>query len=49
MFDLRMLLLRVASIVAIGFGVTEFMKAPENYDNLVSGSSEIFSEVFEWG
>jgi hypothetical protein len=49
MFDLRMLLLRVASIVAISYGVTEFMKAPENYDNLVSGSSEILSEVFEWG
>ena len=49
MFDLRMLLLRVASIVAISYGVTEFMKAPENYDNLVSGSSDILNEVLEWG
>ena len=49
MFDLRMLLLRVASIVAIIYGVNEFIKAPENYENFVSGSSEILSEVFEWG
>jgi len=49
MFDLRMLILRLASVFAIFYGVSEFMKEPENFDNLISGSGEIWNEVFEWG
>lgn len=35
MFDIRMLLVRVASAFAIFYGVTEFIKEPENLDNLI--------------
>jgi len=49
MFDLRMLVLRIASAFAIFFGVTEFMKEPQNLEDLLSGSGEIWDDVFEWG
>ena len=49
MFDFRMLLLRLASAFAIYYGATEFLKEPQNLDSLLSGSGEIFNEVFEWG
>ena len=49
MFDLRMLVLRIASAFAIFFGVTEFMKEPQNLEDLLSGSGEIWHDVFEWG
>jgi len=32
MFDLRMLLVRIASAYAIFYGVSEFLKEPENLD-----------------
>ena len=32
MFDFRMLLVRLASIYAIFFGASEFLKEPENLD-----------------
>lgn len=49
MFDIRMAILRIASLVAIFYGVSEFMKEPENLDTLLSGSGEIWNDVFEWG
>jgi hypothetical protein len=49
MFDIRMLLVRIASAFAIFYGVSEFMKEPENLDNLLSGGGEIWNDVFEWG
>lgn len=49
MFDIRMLLLRIASLGAIYYGASEFMKEPENLDNLLSGSSEVWNDMFEWG
>jgi len=32
MFDIRMLLVRIASAYAIFYGYSEFMKEPENLD-----------------
>lgn len=49
MFDFRMTLLRIASLFAIYYGVSEFMKEPENLDTLLKGSGEIWNDVFEWG
>lgn len=49
MFDIRMGLLRIASAAAIFYAASEFLKEPENLDNLVSGSSEAWNEMFEWG
>jgi len=49
MFDFRMLVLRIASVFAIFYASTEFLKEPENLDMLLSGSGEIWNEVFEWG
>lgn len=49
MFDFRMLLVRLASIYAIFFGASEFLKEPENLDQFIEGSSEVWNELFEWG
>ena len=49
MFDIRYAILRIASITAIFWGGSEFFKEPENLENLMSGSGEIWSEVYEWG
>jgi hypothetical protein len=49
MFDIRTLLLRLASLYFIYYGVTEFLKEPENLDQLLSGGGEIINDVFEWG
>lgn len=49
MFDIRMGLLRIASAAAIFYSASEFLKEPENLDNLVSGSAEAWNEMFEWG
>lgn len=31
------------------YGATEFLKEPENIESLLSGSGEIWNDVFEWG
>ena len=49
MFDVRMLILRIASISAIFYGTTEFLKDPENLEQLMSGLGEINDEVYDWG
>ena len=49
MFDLRFAILRLASVFAIFYGVSELFKEPENIDLLLSGSGEIWNDVFEWG
>jgi len=49
MLDFRMLLVRLASIYAIYFGATEFLKEPDNLDQFIEGSSEVWNELFEWG
>ena len=49
MFDFRMFVLRIASAVAIFYGASEFLKEPENLENLLGGSSEVWNDVFEWG
>lgn len=49
MFDIRYAILRLASVIAIFILGTEFMHEPENLEILMSGSGEIWTEVFEWG
>lgn len=49
MFDLRMFVLRIASAGAIFYGASEFLKEPENLENLLSGSGEVWNDMFEWG
>jgi hypothetical protein len=49
MLDFRMLLLRLASGFAIYYGVTEFMREPQNLDSLLNGGGELINEMFEWG
>lgn len=49
MFDVRYGIMRLASLCAIYYGVTEFFKEQQNIDILMSGSGEIWNEVFEWG
>ena len=49
MFDLRMFVLRIASAGAIFYGASEFLKEPENLESLLSGSGEVWNDMFEWG
>ena len=49
MFDVRMLLVRIASAYAIFYGAQEFMKDPENLDDMVRGGGEIWDEMYDWG
>ena len=49
MFDVRMLILRIASVCAIFYGATEFLKDPENLESLMSGLGEIQDDVYDWG
>ena len=44
-----MLILRIASVCAIFYGATEFLKDPENLENLMSGLGEIQDDVYDWG
>ena len=41
MFDIRYAVLRVASVVGIFYMGAEFMKEPENLENLMQGTGEI--------
>lgn len=49
MFDFRMFIVRLGSLAAIFYGAQEFMKDPANLEELLKGSDEIMSEVYEWG
>ena len=49
MFDLRMLVVRIVSAIAISYGVQEFLADPENIESVVSGSNEIWDEMYDWG
>lgn len=49
MFDFRMLLVRIASAAAVFYGAQEFMKDPENLDQVLKGSGEIWDEMYDWG
>ena len=49
MFDFRMFIVRVGSAAAIAYGAQEFMRDPANLEELLKGSDEIMSEVYEWG
>ena len=49
MFDFRMLILRIASAIAIAYGVQEFLKDPTNLEQLLEGGDELFTELHDWG
>lgn len=49
MFDVRMLLVRIASAFAVYYGAQEFMKDPENLESVLKGSGEIWDEMYDWG
>lgn len=49
MFEIRMGIVRVASAFCLFYSASEFLKEPENLDNLMSGSTEVWNDVFEWG
>ena len=49
MFDIRMLLVRIASVAAIFYGAQEFLKEPENLESILSGSGELWDEMYGWG
>ena len=49
MFDVRMLVVRIVSAIAIYYGCQEFMLDPENIESVVSGSTEIWDEMYDWG
>ena len=49
MFDLRMLMLRVASGAAIYYGATEFLREPQNIEDLLNSSTDIWNDVYDWG
>jgi len=47
--DLKMILLRVASAVALVFFVIQLAKEPENLDSLKSFTNESMDDLFNWG
>jgi len=49
MFDFRYAILRLASAVGVFYLGAEFLKEPENLEIFMSGSGEIWNDVFEWG
>ena len=48
MFDPRMLILRIGSAAAIFYGASEFMRDPQNLEDMVAGFGEINDEVYDW-
>jgi len=49
MFDIRMLVVRIVSACAIAYGVQEFLQDPENIESVMSGSTELWDEMYTWG
>merc|ERR1719264_2213470 len=49
MFDIRMLVLRIISAIAIVYGVKEFLSDQSNIDQVVHGGEELWSEMYDWG
>ena len=49
MFDIRMLLVRVASAAAVLYGAQEFMKDPGNLEQMMAGGGELWDEMYDWG
>jgi len=48
MFDVRMIVLRIASLFAICYGANEFLKDPQNIDDLLSGATDISGDIYDW-
>lgn len=48
MFDIRMIILRIASAAALVYASSEFLKDPKNLEDVLSGSTEVWGDLFEW-
>ena len=49
MFDIRMLLVRVASAAAVLYGAQEFLRDPANLESMMAGGGELWDEMYDWG
>ena len=49
MFDPRMLILRIGSAAAICYGASEFLKDPQNLEDMMEGGQEIWGDLYDWG
>lgn len=47
--DMKMVLLRIFSAVALVFFVFQLAKEPENLDSLTSFTSDSMDDLFNWG
>jgi hypothetical protein len=47
--DMKMVLLRVVSAIALVFLVIQLAKEPENLDSLTSFADESMNDLFNWG
>ena len=47
--DLKMVLLRVVSAIALIFFLIQLAKEPENLDGLASFTSDSMNDLFDWG
>jgi len=48
-FSAKMWGVRIVSCLAMANGVAEFFREPESIESFLSGSSEAWNDVFEWG
>ena len=49
MFNIGMLVLRIFSALAIAYGANEFFSDPSNVEDLLTGSDEMWHEMYDWG
>lgn len=47
--DMKMVLLRIASAIALVFLVFQLTKEPENLDSLTSFTTDSMDDLFNWG
>ena len=47
--DMKMVLLRIASAIALVFLVFQLAKEPENLDSLTSFTTDSMDDLFNWG
>ena len=47
--DMKMVLIRIASAIALVFLVFQLAKEPENLDSLTSFTTDSMDDLFNWG
>jgi hypothetical protein len=43
-----MIILRIASAAALVYASNEFLKDPKNLEDVLTGSGEVWNDLFEW-